>query len=1139
MASSKTVDIKDKPSGKVSSLAAPSMRSSGSKLVYSTSWKYAKQLFSESKSNRFSGVVAYWEITLGDVPLSKKTTKTKTQIYKVSHKGYKGSNTKTASTSVDRTKFYPCNEASYTMVKTYKVVKAAYSRGKWKLTKIKRSGGIKLSALNAAEKNRTLYSQVALTKFSKTKSPKGKLFYKKKTGAEIYKQNVKYKYAYDVNVYVQGWNTKTASSNGKPPTAKTAVWDGKVPYAVASRKFSEPPVPKISHSVAGEASSHTITFDVTGDDGKESIFKERYDSLYTLRKTVGFLDNGKVKSSTEVIGTANTSTTKKTFQVKRNPSIDMPSGRTILGLQPNEYITYQLTVRNRGFAGDSNDVSNSFTYACPDDVSVTSIVMQGQHYTITFNKATEEAGVEEAGVRYTTKYTLQRLSNYRPSGGGSDSPVDDWSDIKWRDAAANDPSWTDVYTIGSGELRNGIGTFSDFVANAYAEPFRRTYYRILAQNDIYGMPGRQSLPFVVPGYLSIPSARNQTLDIVSLSSTQDGKAIMAVVAFDKKKTTDGYYLSNGTEMSWDTADYAWSSTQPATSYDFKDETVAPILVTQTLKEDPTVGKYLANVSLNWVFATYYLRGVNASEKYYVKGRRFLKDTETRESASYGDYAEYSTTDSSGNLAVGTIEVKASPKDVKLSVPKRLVHGKDLAVSWTYDSEDVQTAYELMWLRGTGDNAKSVAETLLSEKDSAPYAVIRWNDLTDKIFENSVYLAVKVGIENDWSDLSDVQTIKIVSPPRASLNPISTVDALPFTVTLGTSDSNASAIVRIVAEQYTGWGPEGPYNQAEGTIVHTNKLLHPSWEEMELEDGTIWYYYNYSIGNVDLRDNGRYTLEYTAVVDDTGLDSNTVDAQGNIVKQTATFSVDYPEDLIVPPFYVVVDPIAFEHDSAARISIMDVAGDDDCVVDLYRVTPTNAQPVILGLENWRNVTITDKYPAYSRRVPCLYRLAVRSSNGVREWSDRSYALPGYSVRFDWGDQANEAHGQYTHLVIPYNLRWSDSWTKNSRIDLHMDGEYSGFWRDGVQRKNTLNTDIVKMTGSEQIARVMALAKYAGPVLVRLPNGCVFAADVQVSNLDVSYENLTIAASFNATEIRMPTAYTTESTEVVEGLYRPQA
>ena len=95
---------------------------------------------------------------------------------------------------------------------------------------------------------------------------------------------------------------------------------------------------------------------------------------------------------------------------------------------------------------------------------------------------------------------------------------------------------------------------------------------------------------------------------------------------------------------------------------------------------------------------------------------------------------------------------------------------------------------------------------------------------------------------------------------------------------------------------------------------------------------------------------------------------------------------------------------------------------------------------------------------------------------------------------------------------------------------MDGTRTGWWNEGVERKATLSTDIVKVGDPEQKERIKALAVYSGPVFVRTPNGCAYTANVDVTNYDTSYDSLVIPVSFSATEIDLTDEFRVSTADI---------
>lgn len=1221
----KKVDVKRAPTLNVSGLKAPTRGETSSDLTFTAKWKYPKKAFDGKNEARFEGVMVEWIIDYDSG--SSSATKGKNETVKGTRASRKvqrvftGEKKTEDTLKISRAEYYPCTSGkTHTAVRIFQVVakkgkkKTQYLKGKkkWRLQYTEVSS-MNLSLLNDKIKRKEIQSQAQLEKSAKDKSPVGKYFYVSKTKSTwIKKITAKNPKLYGIGVRVQGWNSKTPTKkkfikNKKWQTPAKATknnvqWNEAAPTQAGYYSFSLPhsPAPK-GPTIEGSGTNRKVSFPVNdhddaknkGDDGTNAA--ERYDSQYDIYYEKGLYDSSgafKTTAKTKLKNYPKSTVVKEmTFQV--TPQDVLGNGRNIESFQLDEYLKYYLEIKNRGVRGDTGVEKKDYLIACPHNVSIQSVEPKGAVYEIKFKRTSGKRG-----NRKTNTYTLQRLYNYRPEADVTISslPVDDWGDEEWIKAAnkESDQAWTDVAVVGHNSSYS-TQTFTDRITNATPKPFRRTYYRVVAANNIDQIQTVVSSAYVVPGYLKIPSAKDEKVDIRACSSAENGNAIQAIVVFNKSrydkltvaagaafadkdntyefqsntglyvKTSDttaqanktyyfdrGYDNSNGTEMTWDTFEYAWQSSQQPSAYDFKDDQMEGLMfpVTNEAKSASPALKS-EKVPLGWMYTTYYIRGVQPYTKYYIKARRFLKDTETRETDSYGGYSDY--TDESGENII-TVETKSKPYEVKLWAPERLVEGRDFSVSWVYDLDEVQKGYQLLAYQNKPDaengipagNSRTLFETGTKE-DSAPYAVVPWVNVVDCLMgtegaKEHLFTAVRVYTEDgQWSQESEIQETRIVRPPKASLSPIPDVDQQGFGITLGTDDNQSSIVLRLVAHQLMGWGPQGADNLAEGAIIYSTKIVKPAWTLAPdpLDDGTSWYYVNFDFPTgLALKDGGSYTIEYTAVNDEYDLDSDTVDEEGNVVKQTVDFSVKFADDIIVPQFYVVADPIDEEHSGYVRVSIMDTPGlNEGCVADLYRVTPDGSYLVYEGLTEWRNATLVDRLPPYSRHESCIYRLALRSPNGAVEWDDRSYAMPGYSVRFDWGDPQSEEQGQYSHLTLPYNLKWSDSWTKNSRVDLHLDGTYNGYWRGGVDHKNTLSTELVKLTGADQVARVRALAQFAGPVMVRLPNGCAFAADVQVSNLDVSYDSLTITASFSAQEIRLPERFAQEVVDFENGLYVP--
>lgn len=111
-----------------------------------------------------------------------------------------------------------------------------------------------------------------------------------------------------------------------------------------------------------------------------------------------------------------------------------------------------------------------------------------------------------------------------------------------------------------------------------------------------------------------------------------------------------------------------------------------------------------------------------------------------------------------------------------------------------------------------------------------------------------------------------------------------------------------------------------------------------------------------------------------------------------------------------------------------------------------------------------------------------------------------------MRFDWSGGS---------LELPYNISIGDSYTKDVEIRAHMDGSNDAYWNENITRTGSLSSDLIRLSQQEDIDLARALARYAGAVFVRTPDGSAYEADVQVS--DMSTEGILTAIAIDATEI----------------------
>lgn len=450
----------------------------------------------------------------------------------------------------------------------------------------------------------------------------------------------------------------------------------------------------------------------------------------------------------------------------------------------------------------------------------------------------------------------------------------------------------------------------------------------------------------------------------------------------------------------------------------------------------------------------------------------------------------------------------------------------------------------------------------------------------------LFFMVRVCVGGVWSEQSNIVAVTFVKAPTATIILNGTVlKSLPLTATLKTNDPSAYAIVRVTnVNGCASWLPYGTDYQAEGTIIYSRKYR-PTWSAPD-SNGWCSATWSSGISDLDFRDGGRYQVDFMATneyngdvnlnssfelyeqdyaenlashYNDQGIylgssatqwgspmnydyatdsypfDSAKYDKNGTRVCASAQFDVSWSHQAVAMPLYTgkggipaskcIMPPKLTKSGVEFTLPKLWPGAAANDTIDMYRVTPDGAYLVKSGLS--QGTVVTDTMPMYSNYATCRYRFATRTFNGDVEWVDVPSGMSGHAVRFDWGTDEAELHGGYSHLELPYNLTWSDQWTKQTRIQLHMDGTYSGYWRGGVDRKNSLSAVLLKFDEREQIERLKALAKHEGPVYVRLPDGCAFCANVEVSNLDNTYNGLLQNVSITAQEITMIPQFSTEA------------
>ena len=392
-------------------------------------------------------------------------------------------------------------------------------------------------------------------------------------------------------------------------------------------------------------------------------------------------------------------------------------------------------------------------------------------------------------------------------------------------------------------------------------------------------------------------------------------------------------------------------------------------------------------------------------------------------------------------------------------------------------------------------------------------------------DNQIWLAVSVATTGDYAD-SNAVLVKYSEPPRASLGVPSVVTKQPLVFTLGSNDPEASANIRIRSvEMAYLQHPDEFTAQPKDDIVYSTRYTSDglAWKPDPDKEGR--YFSNVKLPmNLALHDRKTYEVEYSIENESTKLTSLVADDAGTTSPQSARFTVEYERSPSPPPrsTYVTSDKTALTATIHLRGSEEKVVGN---VCDIYRVTPDGA--TLIAAEVSYGEDVLDPFAPYSNQALTRYRVAEHTPDGLVEWDDFGYYLKYHAIRLDWSDPSIDTRG-YTSLDIPYNLDYSDSFSKDFESRVHFGNKKAaGYWNENVLRKSSLSTKMVKYDDPKEKEALRALAEYPGPVMVRRPDGCAYVANVDVNNISNTYNDPVISVSFDITEIDVTSRFLASS------------
>lgn len=495
----------------------------------------------------------------------------------------------------------------------------------------------------------------------------------------------------------------------------------------------------------------------------------------------------------------------------------------------------------------------------------------------------------------------------------------------------------------------------------------------------------------------------------------------------------------------------------------------------------------------------------------------------------------------------TVLPVTKPSEVVLNVPSYLASGQDLSVYWTFNSSGNQTGWRIYY-RTTVDELFETepieSKILVEGTDNIGTTVIPWDHLsvikeelnTDNL---SLYLSVTTG--GDWAESVTIKdgkqifnNVQIVEPPVISVEGPDVITDEPVSFSVMSDQEDVRLIVNVVSMGVVTYLPDGEHIQYHGDSVYS--LSDTIAFENSVATITVPV-------EADFYNGGAYEFQVYAVNNTTGLRSDQVikpfsvnwaHTPGPADLDTTTLEImegehigEYTDDIDLDNFYeyhryAVIIPgkpvYATQKDDEGNVMVVSEAWQEGDVCDIYRHTIDGVYLVASNVAF--GSTVIDRYAPYSRQPQIDdadvlgYIIVSKAPTGAFSMAEFNYKYYATVLRFDWDDK---------YLELPYNVRTSDSWSKDVDTRVHLDGSRSAYWNKGVERSASLSTDMIKLDDPHIIARVRELAQYPGAVNVRTPEGASYPADVQVDGLDNEYNNPIVSVQITANEISLSSEF----------------
>lgn len=752
-------------------------------------------------------------------------------------------------------------------------------------------------------------------------------------------------------------------------------------------------------------------------------------------------------------------------------SYDYSSWQT---LAQGEYLLCTLSATSQGLGGDSEAVTKRFVVAPPATASIggeikvsstsgTGIVtvpVKIPHQWLNKGKANEVCTDPVDGVK------LQACVTTSPTVDGI-TAQDQWSDV-----GATDDGQCSALACNVADITPPAGSY--------------VYLRVASWrfSDAFATSRRYGAAKMVPKlHTEVDAASNEGCELVRLEPGSDGESCRVTIAFDAAESPGDD--STGTEVTWaDSAD-AWTSTEQPESFE-----VGWSSMTATGDVRHIDGVDGTDYSTDWLRKqSLTIKGLEQGRRYWIKARRY-KDGESGN--TYGPYCK------AASFAPTASVESTRPDLVVLSAPSVHPLGEDLALTWTFDGDGEQTAWQLrVGVAGVGEDGFSRSH-LYGAVDGAGATTVPWEDVEGLAEGGVVAARVRVSTGGDfvWSDISE---IRVADAPTLSVEDVE-VTAQPLSLALSCDVATEVSVV-VTSHGCGGDSPGGESWQEAGDDVWSWHGT-PEWQGTDGEwEATV----EAPIG-IDLRDGATYTVVAVATDEATGLHSAEAEAE-------ATVSLAHKAPAPSSSIHVEASDVTDEDGTRTISATLAMVAPDGAlssdVYDVWRVSADGPALVAEGVPT--DATVTDRYAPFGDGN-LAYRVATRTADGDVDWLDFPYELPIAMDRIDFGG---------TYVELPYNLVTdAGSYAKDFEARAHLgEGLPEGYWGSARKRTFRISASLVRRLSAEDRARLHELGRHMGPCLVRTADGCCFEADVEPGGAPYSHSSSAVAVSLSGQEVAL--------------------